>query len=304
MPLPAVARQYADNLFAEESEEIEKHYRKDLAELEYKSKRVEDFLSASHAERCISFSLNYIEAFSKARLATLLKAYDLAGILFDDMAFQEVKEEIVGYAHNRQHDAIGLIGRQILVHERFREEMVQTIVSGVDKLMASQVRELAIKRDEIKVADLKVQRAYAASVGKTWDVFISHASEDKAFVTPLAQGLTQSGLSVWYDTTVLTVGDRLRKKIDEGLAKSRFGVVVLSHAFFAKQWPEMELDGLIAREIEGAKVVLPVWHNVSRAEVTGYSPILGGVLAANSAEGIDIVVRKLREGMGKPSVLR
>ena len=52
---------------------------------------------------------------------------------------------------------------------------------------------------------------------KTWDVFISHASEDKAAVTnPLANSLERAGLRVWLDRQELRLGDSLREKIDEG----------------------------------------------------------------------------------------
>jgi hypothetical protein len=56
-------------------------------------------------------------------------------------------------------------------------------------------------------------------------------------------------------------GRRHRQSIDSGLARSRFGIVILSEAFFAKHWPQRELDGLAAREVDGVKVILPVWHN-------------------------------------------
>lgn len=60
-----------------------------------------------------------------------------------------------------------------------------------------------------------------------WDVFISHASEDKdGLVRGLAHALTAAGLKVWYDEFTLTVGDSLRRSIDLGLAHSEFGVVV------------------------------------------------------------------------------
>jgi hypothetical protein len=74
--------------------------------------------------------------------------------------------------------------------------------------------------------------------------------------------------------------------------------VVLSHSFFAKEWPQQELDGLMAREVAGAKVILPVWHDITFEEVRGYSPILSGRVAAKSSEGLDTVVRRLREAMG------
>lgn len=81
-----------------------------------------------------------------------------------------------------------------------------------------------------------------------WDLFISHASEDKEeFVRELADRLTEKGLDVWYDEFTLKMGDSLRRSIDKGLAESDFGVIVLSSDFFKKEWPQKELDGLVAR---------------------------------------------------------
>lgn len=99
-----------------------------------------------------------------------------------------------------------------------------------------------------------------------YDVFICHANEDKeSFVRPLAQELLKSHLEVWYDEFSLIVGDSLREAIDKGLAKSRFGIVVLSPNFFRKKWPQRELNGLVAREMnEPMNLILPVWHNISR----------------------------------------
>lgn len=119
---------------------------------------------------------------------------------------------------------------------------------------------------------------------RTFDVFISHASEDKdVVVRPLAHALREGGLSVWYDEFELRIGDSLRRKIDKGLASSRFGVVVLSQAFFGRGWPEYELDGLVTRSVSGDQVLLPIWHNVSKTEVIGYSPSLADKLARNTA---------------------
>ncbi len=129
-----------------------------------------------------------------------------------------------------------------------------------------------------------------------WDVFISHASEDKASVArPLAQQLEASGLRVWFDETQLKVGDSLRAKIDEGLAQSRFGVVVLSPAFFSKRWPQRELAGLVARDVIENRVILPVWHNISAVEVAAVSPTLADTVAASTTNGISKVAEQILE---------
>ena len=124
-----------------------------------------------------------------------------------------------------------------------------------------------------------------------WDVFISHASEDKdSFVRPLAQELSRRGLKVWYDEFTFKLGDSLRQSIDRGLAESRFGIVVLSPNFFAKEWPQRELDGLTAREISTGKIILPVWHNINREEIEHYSPVLADRLGVSTSHGLDRVI--------------
>ncbi len=133
-----------------------------------------------------------------------------------------------------------------------------------------------------------------------WDAFICHASEDKDdFVRPLVEALRQAGLKVWYDEFTLRVGDSLRRAIDRGLGNSRFGIVVLSPAFFRKEWPQKELDGLTAKEIDGRKVILPVWHNVTVADVRKYSLTLADKVAADSRKGIPDVVAKLVAGINE-----
>jgi len=163
----------------------------------------------------------------------------------------------------------------------------------------------------------KKQRARSLPTKETfqWDAFICHASEDKdTFVRLLANELMSQGIRIWYDEFTLRIGDSLRRSIDEGLKKSHFGIVVLSHAFFAKEWPQKELDGLVVRERNGQWVILPVWLNVSVEDVARYSLPLVDRVAAKANEGLDKVVAHLlsilrpnslkQEDMSKPDKKR
>lgn len=128
-----------------------------------------------------------------------------------------------------------------------------------------------------------------------WDIFISHASEDKASVArPLAAALESAGLRVWIDEAQLKIGDSLRQKLDEGLSQSRFGVVILSRAFFAKQWPQRELGALFSRP----DAILPVWHELSAPEITSISPLLADILAASTEDGLEAVADKILQVAG------
>jgi hypothetical protein len=127
-----------------------------------------------------------------------------------------------------------------------------------------------------------------------WDVFICHAWEDKEEIArPLAEALQQAGLQVWYDEFTLELGDSLRRSINQGLKASRYGVVILSPAFFEKEWPQKELDGLAAKERHGEKVILPVWHNATYDDVEQYSPELADRLAVSTERGLTGVVRQI-----------
>ena len=93
------------------------------------------------------------------------------------------------------------------------------------------------------------------------------------------------------------LGDSLRESIDRGLAASRYGLVVLSHHFFSKDWPQRELNGLFAKMKEGERRILPVWHKLSAEEVKKYSPMLSDLIAANSTEGVEVVVEKILDAV-------
>lgn len=140
----------------------------------------------------------------------------------------------------------------------------------------SDVPSLFLGREESPMSGAYTPRDY--------DVFISHASEDKdEVVRPLAMALKEKGLSVWYDEFELKIGDSLRRKIDLGLAKSNFGIVVISRDFIKKGWTNYELDGLITRSISGEQQLLPIWHNITKKEVIDYSPSLADKVARNTA---------------------
>lgn len=143
--------------------------------------------------------------------------------------------------------------------------------------------ERLLKRD-LNARAVRVKPADLPDVPERHDFFISHASEDKEdFVRALANHLKDGGADVWYDELTLSVGDSLRRNIDKGLANSTFGVVVLSEAFFKKEWPQRELDGLVALEVKGQTRILPIWHKVTFDQVSAHSPTLADKVALNSS---------------------
>jgi hypothetical protein len=117
-----------------------------------------------------------------------------------------------------------------------------------------------------------------------YDAFICHASEDKdSFARPLASLLRALGLNIWYDEFTVKPGVSLREAIDRGISQSKYGIVILSPAFFRKPWTAYELDGLTGIDLTKRRpVVLPVWHKVSHKDVAKFSPSLAMKVAIHS----------------------
>jgi hypothetical protein len=160
--------------------------------------------------------------------------------------------------------------------------------------IATREHEYALQREQRNEPVAKSAVMDPESINKRWDVFISHASEDKDDIArPLAQALRDNGYRVWYDEFALTVGDSLRRSIDHGLTQSDFGVVILSRSFFEKHWPEQELNGLASKEVEGRKVILPVWHKVTAKDVCNFSPMLADRLGVTTDKGLQQVIEQL-----------
>lgn len=124
-------------------------------------------------------------------------------------------------------------------------------------------------------------------------IFISHASEDKEEIANDLAAAMNERFDVWYDDYVLRVGDSLREQIDEGLKKADFGIVILSKNFFQKDWPKKELNGLFQLESANNKVILPVWHNVTRDDIASFSLMLADKVGVNTDKGLDHVVESL-----------
>jgi|CXWK01.1.fsa_nt_gi hypothetical protein len=201
------------------------------------------------------------------------------------------------YKNGRRHHYLGGLAKKSPVrlavpHSGYWHVTVDMI--GLRGTVRSSVRVLSGPLPELRQTPLSSIRSLvrephtplqdgAETDLRTFDVFISHASEDKEeVVRPLAKAIRAGGLDVWYDEYELRIGDSLRRKIDHGLARSRFGVVVLSDAFFNKGWTNYELDGLVTRTVSGEQILLPIWHNITKQRLIEYSPSLADKVARST----------------------
>lgn len=127
-----------------------------------------------------------------------------------------------------------------------------------------------------------------------YDAFISHAVEDKIpIANELCAKLERAGLKIWYSGKELGIGDSIEKTIQKGLNRSRYGIVIFSPTYLAKNWTIREFYTLLAKEIEERKVILPVLYNVTLDDLKNKDLVMADRFAVDSDKGIDHVVERL-----------
>ncbi|HBH26514.1 MAG TPA: hypothetical protein DDX54_03835 [Rhodospirillaceae bacterium] len=109
--------------------------------------------------------------------------------------------------------------------------------------------------------------------------FICHDAKDKdIFVKDLVLQLSRKMCPVWYDEFSIRPGDDIRKKIDEGIKKSKKCVIIISKNLIDNtRWADREVGCILEKEMKERKtVIIPVWLNVSHNEVYDYDAFLSG----------------------------
>ena len=151
-----------------------------------------------------------------------------------------------------------------------------------------------------------------ADMVREFDVFLSHASEDKPKIRQLKDKLEACGLKVFFDETSISWGDSIVEKINHGLLKSSFFVPFLSETFSAKGWTNKELNSAIAMNVGRRGRILPICD--AEFSVEENYPLLNETLYKKwpaspdqeddfLAEITDELLRKVQQSQARPTDL-
>ena len=157
----------------------------------------------------------------------------------------------------------------------------------IDAAHNSKISAITRTVNEVKMEQARLSQIYpllSVPLEEAYDVFISHASEDKVpFVDGLVAALIEREVKVWYDRNILTWGKSIRMNIDQGLQHSKFAIVVLSEFYIKKYWTQREFNALFALGSKYEGFILPIWHNITAEMAITFSPMLSDSIAINSS---------------------
>ncbi|WP_172460881.1 toll/interleukin-1 receptor domain-containing protein [Priestia endophytica] len=194
-------------------------------------------------------------------------------------AVQKAKDEEAKLSKKVAEKAKRLSGKQndlSKAQAKEREKHQKEFKKLQEKAISIQATQVQQQLNSINKSDLEE---------KEYDVFISHASEDKeSFVEPLTKALKSAGINTWYDAEQIGWGKSIRQSIDNGLIKSKFCIIILSQNFLDKYWTNYELNGIFQKDsYTQDSIILPIWHNVTRDEIQKRNLTLTDILALNTS---------------------
>lgn len=92
-----------------------------------------------------------------------------------------------------------------------------------------------------------------------YDVFISHASEDKdAIARPIFEACAKLGVKAFLDEAHIGWGQSFTQKINSALGSSRTVLAIVSQVSVTKEWPVTEVNTALSLEVSGQKKVVPL----------------------------------------------
>jgi uncharacterized protein YbaR (Trm112 family) len=124
-------------------------------------------------------------------------------------------------------------------------------------------------------------------------MFLCHVREDEGPVPKgLARSLAARGMKIVYRTISPWLASErpnglLREEIQTGLMECCYGIVLLSKAFVARNWPSSELDDVVSRVVDGEERLIHVWHGLGGEDIVRFHPPLGLRPAISLEAGYD-----------------
>ena len=146
------------------------------------------------------------------------------------------------------------------------------------------------------------------------DIFISYASEDRAWASRLAEALEAHGWSVWWDLRIAP-GEQFDRVIEKELSSARCVIVIWSESSVSSKWVRAEAEDAMKRDvlipvlIEDAQIPL-VFRQIQAAKLQDWHeglshPALEQLIASVSSKlGSEPVKRPATEERAVKSPLR
>lgn len=256
---------------------------KDIASLEQKKAVIDKDIA--NIQQKISNTSRSINAHTSASIAS--SKYNQISSWNDQSAKKanesaKLAQQIVDKRKRRNDEYLKLQKAQTEENKKIADKQ-REIQRSYEAKITGLTNQLMNQYSQIK--DISITSSENSDI-EEYDVFVSHAWEDKeSFVDEFVKAMEDLNIRVWYDKNEMKWGDSMRAKIDAGLRKSKFGIAVLSPNYIAdgKYWTKTELDGLFQMESFNGKILLPIWHNLTKKQLYDFSPILASKLAMTTA---------------------
>ncbi|MEQ9316455.1 MAG: COR domain-containing protein, partial [Henriciella sp.] len=91
----------------------------------------------------------------------------------------------------------------------------------------------------------------ASEQSPAWDVFVSYSNRDTETVQKVVRDIRDRGLTVWWDSDEIKIGDSIMQTIESGLRKIRFLLPCISRHQVESGWCRVEYTSVFNRVVRG-----------------------------------------------------
>lgn len=109
---------------------------------------------------------------------------------------------------------------------------------------------------------------------------------------------------VWYAPDKMKPGDRILSSIEAGMENTNVGILLLSKSYFAKPWPQHELNRLFTKFIEQGHKIIPIWVDVEKHEVREFLPSLSDVYSLSHSDNFYSLYGKILDALASGAACR
>lgn len=129
-------------------------------------------------------------------------------------------------------------------------------------------------------------------------IFISYSSKDISVARRLAPDLQSEQMNVWLDEKKIFVGDSIHQKVEEGISKCDYLILIVSKDSMKSSWVQDEINAIRNREkSQGSTILLPAL--LSNIDIDGLPALLRDrkvtIFAPKYEDGFRELIESIRE---------
>ena len=161
----------------------------------------------------------------------------------------------------------------------------KTLAKKQKQILITYEKQIEDLENHIQVNENAVNRMdHDSNPKEKYDVFLSYAPEDKDSFSDELSAILQykHGLKILYQSIAISSEASIKKLVNDSIKNSKHALILLSRNYIKKYCKDCKLESLFQLQSNGGKIILPIWHDITKKEIQDFSPTMSQNLVLNT----------------------